>query len=179
MAPTKSKKSKREISLEFRAEVKAELEFLQQFPILDQEARDNAELARKSQPAEKRKLLRNNKGPELTEEDRKAEIERKNGLRLQFNRESAHRTKVKKEAESSYQRWLNPILTKMSADADLEMFDIVFDQVGLKNVIAKKNREKHELTATLNGSGNKGNGLGTSNSTMGTTPFQNRNQFQQ
>ena len=66
----------------------------------------------------------------------------------------------------------------MSADADLELFDIVFDQVGLKDVIKKKNREMHEMNATSNGSGNKGNGLGTSTSTMGTTPFQNSNQFQ-
>ena len=140
--------------------------------------RVSAELARKSQRAEKRRLLRNNKGPQLTEEDREAEQERLNELRLKFNRESAHWAKVKKEAESSYQRWINPILTKMSADADLELFDIVFDQVGLKDVINKKNREMHEMNATFNGSGNKGNGLGTSTSTMGTTMFQNSNQNQ-
>ena len=179
MAPTGPKKTKMEISLDFGAEVKAEVDFLKQLPIFDQEARDKAELARKIERAEKRKQLRNNKGPELTEEDREAEVKRKKELRLQLNRESARRTKVKKEAESSYQKWLTPILTKMAADADKEMFDVVCDQVGLKNDIAKKIRERHELTATRNGSGNNRNRPGTSNSKTGTTPFQNRNQSQQ
>ena len=101
-----------------------------------------------------------------------------NNLRIEFNRESAHWAKVKKEAESAYQRWINPILTKMSAEADHELFDIVFDQVGLRDSINKKNREMHEMHAIYTGSGNKGIGLGTSTSTMGSTPFQNSNQFQ-
>ena len=164
MAPVKSKKYKKEISSDFKEEVNAELRFLQQFPVLDQEERIKAELARKSQRAEQRRLQRNNKGPLVTEEDREAEEKRLSDLRTKHNRESAHWAKVKQEAEISYQRWLTPVLTKMSADADLEMFEEVFDQVGLKDSIKKEQSEMHEMAATYTGSGNNGNGLGTSTS---------------
>ena len=164
MAPVKSKKYKKEISSDFKEEVNAELRFLQQFPVLDQEERIKAELARKSQRAEQRRLQRNNKGPLVTEEDREAEEKRLSDLRTKHNRESAHWAKVKQEAEISYQRWLTPVLTKMSADADLEMFEEVFDQVGLKDSIKKKQSEMHEMAATYTGSGNDRNGLGTSSS---------------
>ena len=126
--------------------------------------------------------MRKYKGPPLlTDEDREAEKERLDELRKHFNRESAHWAKVKKEAEISYQKWANPILTKMSTDADLELFDLVFKQVELRDSInkmdnkIKKNREIHAINT---GNGSKGNGLGTSTSTMGTTVFQNSNQNQ-
>ena len=126
--------------------------------------------------------MRKYKGPPLiSDEAREAEKERLDNLRKQFNRESARWAKVKKEAEISYQKWVNPILMKMSTDADLELFDLVFKQVELRDSInkmdnkIKKNREIHAINT---GNGSKGNGLGTSTSTMGTTVFQNSNQNQ-
>ena len=163
MAP---RKPEAENSSNFKAEVEAELDFLKKFPILDQTARINAEKLRKTQRAEKRKVLRKYIGPPLiSEEAREAEKERLDNLRKQFNRESARWAKVKKEAEISYQKWINPILMKMSTEADLELFDLVYDQVELRDSIAKKNREIHESNS---GNGSMGNGSGTSNPTMGT-----------
>ena len=75
------------------------------------------------------------------------------------------------EAEISYQKWINPILMKMSTEADLELFDLVYDQVELRDSIAKvndkvkKNRVNHESNSR---NGSMGNGTGTSNPTMGT-----------
>ena len=161
MAPAKSKKSKKEISTDFGEEVKAELRFLQQFPILDQEKRVKAELACKSQRAERRRQLRNNKGPLITEEDIEVEVKRLKDLRIKFRREAAHWAKVKQEADIAYQRWLTPILTKMSAESDIELFDEVYNQVKLKDSIKNKECEKHQLTANYTGSGN-GSGIDTS-----------------
>ena len=163
MAPikSKSKKSKEEISKDFKEEVKAEVSFLQQFPVLDQKEKIKAELARKSQRAEYRKWQRNNKGPLLTDEDREAEEKRLKELRKKHSRESAHWAKVKQEAEIAYQKWSNTVLTKMSADIDIEMFEEVFDQVGLRDSIMKK---QNEMSAIHTGSGNDRNGLGTSSS---------------
>ena len=108
-----------------------------------------------------RRQLRNDKGPLVTEKDIEAEVKRLKDLRTKFRRESAHWAKVKQEAEISYQRWLTPILTKMSVEADLEMFEEVYDQVGLKDSIKKKECEMLQLAANYTGNGN-GNGFGTS-----------------
>ena len=147
-----------ENSSNFKSEVEAELGFLKKFPILDQTARINAEKLRKTQRAEKRKVLRKYIGPPLiSDEAREAEKERLDNLRKQFNRESARWAKVKKEAEISYQKWINPILMKMSTEADLELFDLVYDKVELRDSITKgyeKNREIHAAN-TRNGSTGK------------------------
>ena len=164
MAPVKSKKSKKEISSDFKEEVNAELRFLQQFPVLDQEGKSEAELARKSQRAEQRRLQRNDKGPMITDEDIEAEEKRLSELRNKHRRESAHWAKVKQEAEISYQSWRNTVLTKMSADADIEMFEEVLDQVGLRDSIKKKQCEMLEMATAYPGNGNERNGLGTSSS---------------
>ena len=66
---------------------------------------------------------------------------------------------------------VDPILMKMSTEADLELFDLVYDQVELRDSIAKvndkvkKNREIHESNS---GNGSMGNESGTSNPTMET-----------
>lgn len=164
MAPVKSKKSKGEISSDFRKKVKAELRFLQQFPVLDQEGKTEAELARKSERAEQRKMQRNEKGPMITDEDIEAEGKRLRDLRKKHSRESANWAKVKQEAEISYQRWRNTVLTKMTADADIEMFEEVLDQVGLRDSIKKMQSEMHEMATTHTGNGKERNGLGTSSS---------------
>ena len=60
----------------FKEEVIAELNFMKQFPILDQTARKEAEKARKARRAEMRKSLRNYAGPPLlTEEAEEAEAD--------------------------------------------------------------------------------------------------------
>ena len=150
MADTGPKKSQQEISRDFKEEVEAEVVYLQQFPILDDTEKNIANLARKAKRAKARKLLRSQKGPLLTDEDEEAEEKRLKSLRLRFNREDAHRAKVKLEANISYQRWVTPILTKMSADADHEIFDLVCDKVGLKKNIERKSREMHEIAGNGN-----------------------------
>ena len=169
MAPAQSRM---ENVAKFREEVIAELNFMKQFPILDQTARKEAEKARKDRRSEMRKSLRNNAGPPLlTEEAEEAEKARKNDLRIIFNKESARWAKIKYEAEVLYQKWLNPILTKMSAEADVELFDSICEKVEMKGSIAsmkaeiKKTREIHEFEP---GNGGMGSGLGTSAFTMGT-----------
>ena len=137
--------------------MEAELDFLNKFPILDQTARINAEKLRKTQRAEKRKVLRKYIGPPLiSDEAREAEKERLDNLRKQFNRESARWAKVKKEAEISYQKWINPILMKMSKEADLELFDLVYDQVELRDSITKGYEKNREIHASNSGNGSTG-----------------------
>ena len=154
MAP---RKPEAENSSNFKAEVEAELDFLKKFPILDQTARINAEKLRKTQRAEKRKVLRKYIGPPLiSDEAREAEKERLDNLRKQFNRESARWAKVKKEAEISYQKWINPILMKMSKEADLELFDLVYDQVELRDSITKGYEKNREIHAANTGNGSTG-----------------------
>ena len=169
MAPIKCKK---ENSLKFKAEVEAEIGFLKKFPILDQTARINAEKLRKVQRTERRKIMRKYEGPPLfSDEAREAEKSRLDNLRKQFNRESAHWAKVKTEAEISYQKWVNPILMKMSTEADLELFDLVFKKIELKDSIAKVNnkvKENREIHKSNPGNGNMEYGSGTSTFTMGT-----------
>ena len=169
MAPAQSRM---ENVAKFREEVIAELNFMKQFPILDQTARKEAEKARKDRRSEMRKSLRNNAGPPLlTEEAEEAEKARKNELRIIFNRESARWAKIKYEAEVLYQKWLNPILTKMSADADVELFDSICKKVEMKGSLtnmeaeAKKTRENYKFET---GNGGMESGIGTSAFTMGT-----------
>ena len=116
--------------------------------------------------------MRKYKGPPLiSDEAREAEKERLDNLRKQFNRESARWAKVKKEAEISYQKWVNPILMKMSTEADLELFDLVFKQVELRDSIAKvkdKIKKNREIRESNSRNGSTGSGSGTSTFTMGT-----------
>ena len=148
--------------LGFQTEVAIELEYLKQFPVLDDTERIKDENVRKLERAKKRKEIRRYKGPPIeSEEARVAEIKRRSDLRLHFNREDATRAKIKAEAEIEYQKWLNPILNKMASDAEKESFDVVCDKVNLKNSIQvkvnlrntmiKKNREN----ASMSGNGSK------------------------
>lgn len=143
--------------LDFQAEVEAEFEFLKQFPVLDQTERFKAENLRKIERAERRKELRKYKGPPIvSDEAMEAENKRQHELRKQFNQESARWSKVKKEAEIGYQEWLNPILMKMSDEADLEMFDLVYDKVKLRDSITKLYEKNREIHASIAGNGSTG-----------------------
>ena len=148
--------------LGFQTEVEIRLEYLKQFPVLDDTERIKDENVRKLERAKKRKEIRRYKGPPIeTEEARVAEIKRRNDLRLHFNREDATRAKIKAEAEIEYQKWLNPILTKMASDAEKESFDVVCDKVNLKNSIQVKVNlrnslvEKNRENAPMSGNGSK------------------------
>ena len=144
-------------SLDFQAEVEAELDFLKKFPIMDQTERIKAENLRKIERAERRKDLRKYKGPPIVSDEAiEAEKERLDDLRKQFNRESARWSKVKREAEIAYQEWLNPILIKMSDEADLEMFDLVYDKVKLRDSITKLYEKNREIHASHSGNGSTG-----------------------
>ena len=74
-----------------------------------------------------------------------AESKRRKDLRLHFNREDATRAKIKAEAEMEYQKWLNPVLTKMANDAEKESFDVVCDEVNLRNAIQIKVNLRNSL----------------------------------
>ena len=115
---------------------------------------------RKQERAEKRKEIRRYKGtPIESEEARVAESKRRSDLRLHFNREDARWAKIKAEAEIEYQKWLNPVLTKMANDADKESFDVVCDNVNLKNSIHVKVNLRNtmiEKNREMTGSGSKG-----------------------
>ena len=148
--------------LGFQTEVAIELEYLKQFPVLDDTERIKDENVRKLERAKKRKEIRRYKGPPIeSEEARVAEIKRRNDLRLHFNREDATRAKIKAEAEIEYQKWLNPILTKMASDAEKESFDVVCDKVNLKNSIQVKVNLRNSLimknreNASMSGNGSK------------------------
>ena len=148
--------------LGFQTEVEIQLEYLKQFPVLDNTERIRDENVRKLERAKKRKEIRRYKGPPIeSEEARVAEIKRRNDLRLHFNREDATRAKIKAEAEIEYQKWLNPILTKMASDAEKESFDVVCDKVNLKNSIKVKVNlrnslvEKNRENASMSGNGSK------------------------
>ena len=96
-----------------------------------------------------RKNLRKYIGPPLlSDEAREAEKARKDDLRIIFNKESARWAKIKFEAEVSYQKWLNPILTKMSADADVELFDSICEKVEMKGSIASTEAEIKKIRET-------------------------------
>ena len=148
--------------LGFQTEVEIRLEYLKQFPVLDDTERIKDENVRKLERAKKRKEIRRYKGPPIeSEEARVAEIKRRNDLRLHFNREDATRAKIKAEAEIEYQKWLNPILTKMASDAEKESFDVVCDKVNLKNSIQVKVNLRNSLivknreNASMSGNGSK------------------------
>ena len=138
--------------LGFQTEVAIELEYLKQFPVLDDTERIKEENVRKLERARKRKEIRRYKGPPIeTEEARVAEIKRRSDLRLHFNREDATRAKIKAEAEMEYQKWLNPILTKMASDAEKESFDVVCDEVNLRNSIQIKVNLRNSLIENYRG----------------------------
>ena len=148
--------------LGFQTEVAIQLEYMKQFPVLDDTERIKEENVRKQERAEKRKEIRRYKGPPIeSEEARVAESKRRSDLRLHFNREDATRAKIKAEAELEYQKWLNPILTKMASDAEKESFDVVCDEVNLKNSIQVKMNmrnnliEKSRENAPMSGNGSK------------------------
>ena len=149
--------------LGFQTEVAIQLEFMKQFPVLDDTERIKEENVRKQERAEKRKEIRRYKGPPIeSEEARVAENKRRSDLRLHFNREDARWAKIKAEAEIEYQKWLNPVLKKMASDADKESFDLVCDKVNLKNSIHVKVNlrntmiEKNRENASMSGNGSKG-----------------------
>ena len=146
--------------LGFQTEVAIELEYLKQFPVLDDTERIKDENVRKLERAKKRKEIRRYKGPPIeSEEARVAEIKRRNDLRLHFNREDATRAKIKAEAEIEYQKWLNPILTKMASDAEKESFDVVNDMINLKNSIkAKVNLRNSMIVKNRENASMSGNG---------------------
>ena len=137
---------------------------MKQFPILDDTERIKEENLRKIERAERRKEIRRYKGPPIvSDEAMEAENKRLHDLRKQFNEEAARWSKIKREAEIAYQEWLNPILTKMADEADLQSFDLVCDKVKLRNSIHdkvklrdsmyEKNRENH---ASMTGNGSTG-----------------------
>ena len=146
--------------LGFQTEVEIQLEYLKQFPVLDNTERTRDENVRKLERAKKRKEIRRYKGPPIeSEEARVAEIKRRNDLRLHFNREDATRAKIKAEAEFEYQKWLNPILTKMASDAEKESFDVVNDMINLKNSIkAKVNLRNSMIVKNRENASMSGNG---------------------
>ena len=167
-----AKKAREETVLQFREEVEAEVDFLKTFPIMDNSARKMAEKVRENQRAEKRAEMRAHKGPILfSKEAKKAEKERLRNLRKQFNRASARRSKIRREAEYLYQAWANPILEDMTKKADCEIIELDLQQLELKDTIAlamekiKKFREKSD---NKTGNGSTGSGSGTSAFTMGT-----------
>ena len=149
--------------LGFQTEVAIQLEYMKQFPVLDDTERIKEENVRKQERAEKRKEIRRYKGPPIeSEEARVAENKRRSDLRLHFNREDARWAKIKAEAEIEYQKWLNQVLTKMASDADKESFDLVCDNVNLKNSIHDKVNlrnsmiEKNRENASMTGNGSTG-----------------------
>ena len=132
--------------LGFQTEVAIQLEYLKQFPVLDDTEKNMEEKVRKQERAKRRREYRRYKGPPIeSEEARVAEIKRKKALRLHFNREDATRAKIKAEAEMEYQKWLNPVLTKMANDAEKESFDVVCDEVNLRNAIQIKVNLRNSL----------------------------------
>ena len=132
--------------LGFQTEVAIQLEYLKQFPVLDDTEKNMEEKVRKQERAKRRREYRRYKGPPIeSEEARMAEIKRKKALRLHFNREDATRAKIKAEAEMEYQKWLNPVLTKMANDAEKESFDVVCDAVNLRNAIQIKVNLRNSL----------------------------------
>ena len=132
--------------LGFQTEVAIQLEYLKQFPVLDDTEKNMEEKVRKQERAKRRREYRRYKGPPIeSEEASMAEIKRKKALRLHFNREDATRAKIKAEAEMEYQKWLNPVLTKMANDAEKESFDVVCDEVNLRNAIQIKVNLRNSL----------------------------------
>ena len=116
--------------------------------------------------------MRAYKGPILfSNEAREAEKERLRNLRKQFNRASARRSKIRREAEHHYQAWAHPILENKAKEADCELVELDLQQLDLKDTIAlamekvKKLRENH---VNKTGNGSTGSGSGTSAFTMGT-----------
>ena len=148
--------------LGFQTEVAIQLEYMKQFPVLDDTERIMEENVRKQERAKRRKEYRRYKGPPIeSEEARVAESKRRKDLRLHFNREDATRAKIKAEAEMEYQKWLNPVLTKMASDAEKESFDVVCDEVNLRNSIQIKVNLRNSLiennrgNTSISGNGSK------------------------
>ena len=71
----------------------------------------------------------------------------------------ATRAKINAEAGLQYQVWLNPILTKMASDAEKETFDVVCDEVNLRNSIeAKMNMRNYLIEISRENAAVSGNG---------------------
>ena len=167
-----ARKAREQAVLQFRAEVNAEVDFLKGFPIMDDLARNEAKKARDKRQKELRAEMRAYKGPILfSDEAREAERKRKDNLRIQFNRASARRSKIRREAEQHYQAWAHPILVNKAKDADSELVELDLQQLDLKDTIAlamEKMRKLRENHANKTRNGGTGSGSGTSAFTMGT-----------
>ena len=166
-----ARKAREQAILQFRAEVNEEVDFLKGFPIMDDLARDEAKKARDKCQKELRAEMRAHKGPTLTsDEDRETERKRKDSLRIQFNRASARRSKIRRAAKQLFQAWAHPILVNKAKDADSELVELDLEQLDLKDSIElameklKKLRENH---ANKTGNGGTGSRPGTSAFTMG------------
>ena len=91
---------------------------MNRFSILDDAARKKAEKDRKTQKKKLRASQRDYKGPPLNSDAaRKAENDRQNKLRRDFNIADARWSKIKREANIIYFGWSNSKLEKMTQDA--------------------------------------------------------------
>ena len=166
-----ARKARKQEIRQFKAEVNEEVAFLKGFPVEDDLARDEAKKARDKRQKDLRAEMRAHKGPTLTsDEDIETERIRKDILRIQFNRASARRSKIRRAAKQLFQAWANPILVNKAKDADTELVELDLEQLELKDSIKlamenlKKIRENH---ATTTGNGGTGSRPGTSAFTRG------------
>ena len=144
----------------FQDEVENELAFLQQFPVtdLDNKARKEAEIEREIVIRKMRKSKRDYNGPPLvSESDKEAERVRKDGIRKEFNRASARRSRVRKVANTRYFYWSNRKLEKMLEKSKEELYRENFFNTHIKKAIADAEENRNTLRShvhTMTGNGN-------------------------
>ena len=144
----------------FQDEVEQELAFLQQFPVtdLDNKARKEAEIVREIAIRKMRKSKRNYNGPPLvSESDKEAERVRKDGIRKEFNRASARRSRVRKVANTRYFYWSNKKLEKMLEKSKEELYRENFLNTHIKKAMSDAEENRNTLrnqVHTMTGNGN-------------------------
>ena len=105
-----------------------------------------------------RKSKRDYNGPPLvSESDKEAERVRKDGIRKEFNRASARRSRVRKVANTRYFYWSNRKLEKMLEKSKEELYRENFFNTHIKKAIADAEENRNTLRShvhTMTGNGN-------------------------
>ena len=99
--------------IQFKAEVKKELEFLKKFPEANSQERKKAIAERKAKKILERKTERQYKGRlPITDEIRAKEKLRLAGLRKRYKSADANWSRVRDEANFQYKKWINQQLAE-------------------------------------------------------------------
>jgi len=130
--------------IQFKAEVKKELEFLKKFPEANSQERKKAIAERKAKKILERKTERQYKGPlPITDEIRAKEKLRLAGLRKRYKSADANWSRVRDEANFQYKKWINQQLAekleRKTEDLNFELAELDVACLLLEEKIRERN----------------------------------------